>query len=104
MWMAMGRRKSCWRATSTRTTGSKLSVCVMGRRRRLFLVSATICDGFRLEGIDEFDGEEAGFLGQGLGAGPVAGFAGVVGLGEEAADFFLQILLGGVEDFAVGLL
>jgi len=50
----------------------------------------------RSERIDEFDGEEAGFLGQGLGARPVAGFAGFVGLGQEAANFFLQILLRGV--------
>jgi len=43
-------------------------------------------------------------LGKGLRAGPVAGFAGLVGLSEEAANFFLQIQLGGVQDFAVGLL
>jgi len=59
---------------------------------------------FASKRVNQLDGEEAGFLGQGLGAGPVAGFACFVGLGEEAADFFLQILLGGVEDFAVGLL
>ena len=60
--------------------------------------------GFGSERVDELDGEEAGFLRQGLGAGPVAGFAGFFGLGEEAANFFLQILLRGVQDFAVGLL
>jgi hypothetical protein len=35
----------------------------------------------RSERIDELDGEEAGLLGEGLGAGPVAGFAGFFGLG-----------------------
>ena len=59
---------------------------------------------FSSERVDKFDGEQAGFLGQGLGAGPIAGFAGFVGLGEEAANFFLQILLRGVQDFAVSLL
>ena len=59
---------------------------------------------FWSERVNEFDGEEAGFLGQGLGAGPVAGFAGFFGLSEEAANFFLEIQLRGIEDFAVGLL
>ena len=59
---------------------------------------------FASKRVNELDGEEAGFLREGLGAGPVAGFAGLFGLGEEAANLFLQIQLGGVQDFAVGLL
>lgn len=58
----------------------------------------------KLEGIHELDGEEPGFLGQGLGAGPVAGFAGIAGLAQEAANFFDEVALGCVQDFAVGLL
>ena len=59
---------------------------------------------FSSEGLNELDGEEAGFLGEGLGAGPVAAFAGFFGLGQEAANFFDEILLRGVQNFAVGLL
>src|SRR5277367_119319 len=46
MWTAMGARKSYWQAMSTRTTGSKLSVCEMGRARRFFPDSDIICDGW----------------------------------------------------------
>ena len=53
-------------------------------------------ENFALKRINEFDGEEAGFLGQGLGARPIAGFAGFVGLSQEAANFFHQVALGGV--------
>ncbi len=54
---------------------------------------APINANFSLKRANEFDGQEAGFLGQGLGAGPVAGFAGFFGLGEEATDFFLSDLV-----------
>ena len=43
-------------------------------------------------------------MGQSLGARPIAGFAGFFGLGEEAANFFDQVALRCVQDFAVGLL
>ena len=57
-----------------------------------------------LKGIDEFDGEQSGLLGEVLRAGPVAVLAGVARLREEAADFFSEVQLRGVERPAGGLL
>jgi hypothetical protein len=54
------------------------------------------------KGINELDREQAGLLGQVLGAGPVAAFAGIERLGEEAADLVDEVLLGGVELLASG--
>jgi hypothetical protein len=47
----------------------------------------------RLEGLHEFDGEQAGFLRQILRAGEIAGLDGFTRLLNEPADFFFQIIL-----------
>lgn len=44
-----------------------------------------------LKRINQFDGEEAGFLCEILSSRPIASFAGVTRLGQKAADFLDQI-------------
>ena len=68
------------------------------------VAAETIAGVSILEGIDEFSGQQAGFLGQVLRAGPVAVLAGIARLRKEAANLSDEILLGGVQLLAADLL
>jgi hypothetical protein len=56
----------------------------------------------QLERFDEFVGEDAGFFGEIAGAHPIFAVDGFVGLGEEVAYFFDEIVLRVIELFAFG--
>ena len=59
---------------------------------------------FSLKRINELDRKQPRLLREILRAGPVAGFTRVVGLGQKAADFLYQIMLGRAELLVIYLL
>jgi hypothetical protein len=64
-----------------------------------------VCNGARCsEGLDQFNGKEAGFLRKVLGTGEIASLGGIARLLNKPSNFFLQVILRSTCFSAVGLL